>query len=233
MLLFIRSLRASIQATELCAEKAAELKTTLIHLQWQRKHVEHRRISQVGGGVGGGEKHRFQQQQQRQHQVSLIEGVAWTSLPPPLPHPDPETNVLVDNLSAAVTEVAARESTRDDGGASHPATTRIPSVGGVECKGSDNHIRNNSNNVVASAAGREAGGNNGNALEKITAKMATAEAGVVRGGGGSILCSRRADDSSLDGNLQLKAKGQALGRAVSIVESVLHKMEEQVRHFLR
>lgn len=30
------------QATELCGEKAASLQTTLIHLQWQRKHVEQR-----------------------------------------------------------------------------------------------------------------------------------------------------------------------------------------------
>lgn len=30
------------QATELCGEKAANLQTTLIHLQWQRKHVEQR-----------------------------------------------------------------------------------------------------------------------------------------------------------------------------------------------
>lgn len=136
----------------------------------------------------------------------------------------------MDNLSVAVTEVAARESARDGDSACHPATTRMPLVEGVECEGGDNHSRINSNNVVASAAGREAGGNNGNAPGRTTAKMTAAEVGVVREDGGSV---SRADDTSLDGNLQLKAKGQALSRAVLIVESVLHKMEEQVSSFLR
>lgn len=30
------------QATELCGEKAADLQSTLIHMQWQSKHVEQR-----------------------------------------------------------------------------------------------------------------------------------------------------------------------------------------------
>lgn len=34
------------QATELCGEKAADLQTTLIHLQWQSKHVEQRLMAE-------------------------------------------------------------------------------------------------------------------------------------------------------------------------------------------
>eukprot|EP00752_Nemacystus_decipiens_P007096 g6358.t1 len=38
------------KATELCGEKAANLQTTLIHLQWQRKHVEQRLMANRGVG---------------------------------------------------------------------------------------------------------------------------------------------------------------------------------------
>lgn len=50
LLKFSRRNLAHIQATELCGEKAANLQTTLIHLQWQRKHVE-RAVQDLGTGV--------------------------------------------------------------------------------------------------------------------------------------------------------------------------------------
>lgn len=44
------------QATELCGEKAANLQTTLIHLQWQRKHVEQRLMTRrAAHDVGNGD----------------------------------------------------------------------------------------------------------------------------------------------------------------------------------
>lgn len=39
------SLRRSVQATELCSHQGANLQTTLTHLQWQKKHIEQRRMT--------------------------------------------------------------------------------------------------------------------------------------------------------------------------------------------
>lgn len=40
--------RTQTQAIELCSEKAGDLQTTLIHLQWQKKHVEQCRMAERG-----------------------------------------------------------------------------------------------------------------------------------------------------------------------------------------
>ncbi|CAM9822517.1 unnamed protein product [Scytosiphon promiscuus] len=50
------TMKTATMATELCGEKAANLQTTLIHLQWQRKHVEQclmarRAVQETGGGA--------------------------------------------------------------------------------------------------------------------------------------------------------------------------------------
>lgn len=109
----------------------------------------------------------------------------------------------MDNLTATVITDACHEG----GGATKEIDLRLE-------KGRSNSNIGNRN----VASGQEA---NEPSLE--------ATAGTVGGvtGGGSLR-SKNGGTSMIE-MLQLEAKGQALAQAVVVVESVLHKMEEQVR----
>lgn len=140
------------QAAELCGEKAANLQTTLIHLQWQRKHVEQRLMTHRGAReLSKGERG------------------------------DGDTSRTI--AAKAVTT-----------GANAAATGSF--------QGLARKINDNGKVGAAESA----------APSKGTKKPASRSPSEVEG---------------LE-VLQLMAKGQALARAVIVVEGVLHKMEEQV-----
>lgn len=147
------------QATELCGEKAANLQTTLIHLQWQSKHVEQRLMADRAA---------------REFAETAVE-------------------VGAANLSRA--------------GAASTATVEVAAPSAVNngaCLGTRSHT-SGVGTTTALAPPPSAGG------DKRPGSLP------------------RAGSDRLE-VLQLTAKGQALARAVVVVESVLQKMEEQARN---
>lgn len=155
------------QATELCGEKAANLQTTLIHLQWQRKHVEQRLMAKRAAGDLGTEA------------TTADAGI-------PFDGSSEETAPLVAGTTQHDGCSIARNSSRSRAGSTTTSTSPR-----VALASPGDNKRPNSRLAAAESEGLEV--------------------------------------------LQLVAKGQALSSAVMVVESVLHKMEEQARYlaFLR